>query len=68
MRRIIIKDESGKDYDAFVPESDEDLQKQVTNNKKQNLKEHLYMGYLIIGTIAFTLGILISIKRLNGGQ
>lgn len=66
MRKIILKDEGGKSYDAFVPESNEDLQNQISTNKKQNLREHLYMGYLIVGTIAFTLGILISLKRLNG--
>jgi hypothetical protein len=68
MKQIKIIDQTGKNVDAFVPESAEDLQKQISDNKKQNLKEHLYMGYLIIGTIAFTLGILISLKRLNGGE
>ena len=68
MKRITLVDIDGKKSDAFVPESSEDLQKQITDDKKQNLKEHLYMGYLIVGTIAFTLGILISLKRLNGGQ
>jgi len=33
---------------------------------KKNWKEHVYMGYLIIGSIAFALGIAISLKRLNG--
>jgi hypothetical protein len=65
MKRVTIIDNTKK-YEAFVPESNEDLQKQVEDDRKQNLKEHLYMGYLIVGTIAFTLGILISIKRLNG--
>jgi hypothetical protein len=68
MKQIKIIDNSGKNYDAFVPESTEEMQKQISDNKKQNLKEHLYMGYLIIGTLAFSLGILISFKRLNGGQ
>jgi hypothetical protein len=66
MKRITLVDIDGKKSDAFVPESSEDLQKQITDDKKQNLKEHLYMGYLIVGTIAFTLGILISLRRLNG--
>lgn len=66
MKRIQIKEENGKTTEAFVPESNEDLQKQVADDRKQNLKEHLYMGYLIVGTIAFTLGILISLRRLNG--
>ena len=66
MRRIKLVDMDGKSSDAFVPENSEDLQKQITDVKKQNLKEHLYLGYLIVGTIAFTLGILISLRRLNG--
>jgi hypothetical protein len=66
MKKIQIKEENGKTTEAFVPESTEDLQKQVADDRKQNLKEHLYMGYLIVGTIAFTLGILISLRRLNG--
>ena len=68
MRRVIIQDNSGKDIDAFVPESKEDLESQIKNDRKQNLKEHLYMGYLMIGTLAFLLGIVISLKRLNGGK
>ena len=66
MRRLTIKDESGKTFEAFTPESNDELKQQVDKDKKQNIKEHLYMGYLIVGTIAFTLGILISLKRLNG--
>jgi hypothetical protein len=68
MKQVELKDENGNVVKAFVPESTEDLEKQISDVKKQNLKEHLYMGYLIVGTIAFTLGILISLKRLNGKQ
>lgn len=66
MRKIILKDAEGNTTVAYAPETNEELEKEIIANKKQNLKEHLYMGYLIIGTLAFTLGILISIKRLNG--
>lgn len=66
MKRIKITDNNGNSSDAFIPESNEELEKQISDDRKQNLKEHLYMGYLIVGTIAFTLGILISLKRLNG--
>ena len=65
MKRVTIIDKTKK-YEAFIPEEDKDLKEVVADDRKQNLKEHLYMGYLIIGTIAFTLGILISIRRLNG--
>jgi hypothetical protein len=66
MKRITLVENNGKKSEAFVPESNEELEKQIADNKKQNIKEHLYMGYLIVGTIAFTLGILISLRRLNG--
>lgn len=65
MRKITIID-NGSQYEAFTPESEDEIKQTIANDKKQNIKEHLYMGYLIIGTIAFTLGILISIRRLNG--
>lgn len=66
MRRIEIIDETGKASSAFVSEDANEIKDQIAADRKSNLKEHLYMGYLIVGTIAFTLGILISIKRLNG--
>lgn len=66
MRKIILKDSEGNTTTAYSPETNEELERDIVANKKQNLKEHLYMGYLIVGTLAFTLGILISIKRLNG--
>jgi hypothetical protein len=66
MRKIKIIDEKGKSSNALIRDEEEDLKKEIANDRKTNIKEHLYMGYLIIGTIAFTLGILISIKRLNG--
>jgi hypothetical protein len=66
VRKIILKDAEGKTTTAYAPETNEELEAEILANKKQNFKEHLYMGYLIIGTLAFTLGILISLKRLNG--
>lgn len=66
MKRITIVDEGGKSSNAFVSDEAAEIKSEIAAEKKSNLKEHLYMGYLIVGTIAFTLGILISIKRLNG--
>lgn len=65
MRKITIVDGTKK-YEAFTPEEEGEMKRIVDNDRKQNMKEHLYMGYLIVGTIAFTLGILISLRRLNG--
>lgn len=66
MRRVEIIDENGKSSSAFVSDEATEIKGEIAADRKSNLKEHLYMGYLIVGTIAFTLGILISIKRLNG--
>ncbi len=66
MKTIKIIDEKGNESLAYTPENESEFREQVSKDKKQNIKEHLYMGYLIVGTIAFTLGILISLKRLNG--
>jgi hypothetical protein len=66
VRKIILKDSEGNTTIAYAPETNEELEKEILDNKKQNIKEHLYMGYLIVGTLAFTLGIYISLKRING--
>jgi hypothetical protein len=65
VRKITIVDGT-KQYEAFTPEAESEMKRIVDTDRKQNMREHLYMGYLIVGTIAFTLGILISLKRLNG--
>lgn len=66
MKTIKLIDGNGNQTVAYTPENEAEFREQVVKDKKQNIKEHLYMGYLIVGTIAFTLGILISLKRLNG--
>jgi hypothetical protein len=68
MKNVIIKQADGNQYPAFIPENEEDLQTQITKNKRQNLKEHLYLGFLMLGIASFSIGIYISLKRLNGGQ
>ena len=66
MKTIKIIDDNGNQSVAYTPENEAEFREQVAKDKKQNIKEHLYIGYLIVGTVAFTLGILISLKRLNG--
>jgi hypothetical protein len=68
MKKVIIVDDNGSKYNATISEFDKSLLEQQNKDRKTNIKEHLYMGYLIIGTIAFTLGILISIKRLKSNK
>jgi hypothetical protein len=66
VKTIKIIDDNGNQSVAYTPENEAEFREQVAKDKKQNIKEHLYIGYLIVGTVAFTLGILISLKRLNG--
>jgi len=66
MRTVIIKSMDGQSTTAFIPENSDEITNQIDKDRKQKLKENLYIGYLIVGTLAFTLGILISIKRING--
>jgi hypothetical protein len=68
MRNVIIKDNDGKETPAFIPETSEDLQAQISRNKKQNLKEHLYLGFLMLGIVSFGIGIYISVLRLKGNK
>jgi|LakMenEpi03Aug12_release.lakeMendotaPanAssembly.Ray.scaffolds.fasta_scaffold4728021_1 hypothetical protein len=49
-------------------ESEDEAEKKVKNEKKQNFKENLYIGYLILGTITFVLGIYISYKKIKSGE
>jgi len=63
MQKGFLHTENGEKKQVYLLE-DKDLEN--TQFGKKNCKEHVYMGYLIIGTIAFGLGIAISLKRLNG--
>lgn len=65
MRRITIKEKDGKEVDAFIPENSEELQSQIKNTTKQNIKEHLYIAFLTLGVLSFSIGIFLSLKRIN---
>lgn len=66
MKNVTIIDESGNRQTAILAENSDDVKHVVTVGKKASFKERLYTGYLIVGTLAFALGIYISLKRLNG--
>lgn len=66
MKKVVIHDEEGNKIQGFIPETTDDLQKQITKNKLQNFREHLYMAFLALGILSFSIGIYISVKRLNG--
>jgi hypothetical protein len=66
MQRATLLLENGQKQQVYL------LDEQDLKNAKQfgqkNWREHLYLGYLVIGSIAFALGIAISLKRLNGNK
>jgi hypothetical protein len=64
MQRAYLYTDNGEKKQVYLLD-EQDLQN-TQNFGKKNWKEHIYMGYLIIGSIAFALGIAISLKRLNG--
>lgn len=64
MQRAYLYTDNGDKKQVYLLD-EKDLENSQNFGKK-NWKEHVYMGYLIIGTIAFALGIAISLKRLNG--
>ena len=62
MQKAFLYTEDGKKKDVYI--LDEKDAQNIEKTDKKKWKEHLYSGYLIVGTIAFILGIVISIKRL----
>lgn len=64
MQKAFLYLENGDKKEVFLLD-EKDLDKNI-DLKKNNWKEHIYISYLIIGSIAFSLGIAISLKRLNG--
>ncbi len=66
MQKAILYLDNGDKKEVFLLD-EKDLAKSIEFQKK-NWKEHIYIGYLIIGSIAFALGIAISLKRLNGSK
>jgi len=65
MQKALLYLEDGNKKEVYLLD-----EKDVNSSKefqKKNWKEHIYIGYLIIGSVAFSLGIWISLKRINGG-
>lgn len=67
MQRIILIDDTGVQHNGYIDQSDgsNDL---IKDDRKNNLKEHLYLTYLIFGTLAFAFGIYISVRRLKANK
>lgn len=64
MQKAVLYLEDGKQKQVYLLD-DKDLEN-ASKLEKKNWKEHIYIGYLIIGSVAFALGIWISLKRING--
>jgi len=68
MKTIILKDADGNTTMEKIPENQDEINKQVAKDRLTNLKEHLYMSFLLLGVISFSIGIYISLKRLKSEQ
>ena len=66
MQKAVLYTENGSKKKVYL--LDETDLANTQEFQKKNWREHIYIGYLIIGSIAFALGIAISLKRLNGGK
>ncbi len=67
MQKIIFIDDTGAQHNGYIdqPSGSNDL---IKDDRKNNLKEHLYLTYLIFGTLAFAFGIYISVRRLKANK
>lgn len=66
MQKAILYTEDGTKKEVYLME-DADI-KATEKDKKMNLREHLYTGFLIVGIVSFSLGIYLTFKKINGTQ
>lgn len=64
MERAVLHTQSGEIKNIYLLDK-EDIEA-MDKEKKTNIKEHLYIGYLVVATAAFGLGLLLTLKKLNG--
>lgn len=64
MQRAYLYTDDGQKREVYLLDK-EDIEAQA-KDKKQNFKEHLYTGYLVVATLAFGLGLVLTFKKLNG--
>ncbi|MEY2703819.1 MAG: hypothetical protein RLY43_2458 [Bacteroidota bacterium] len=63
MRKVLIVDNTNTAKEGYILE-ESDLKEESTD-KKKNITQHLYMGYLIVGTLVFTFTLFHAIKKLK---
>lgn len=64
MERAVLHTQSGEIKNIYLLDK-EDIEA-MDKEKKTNIKEHLYIWYLVVATAAFGLGLLLTLKKLNG--
>jgi len=67
MQKIIFIDETGAPHNGYIDQTGDSSNSTdlIKDDRKNNLKEHLYITYLVFGTLAFAFGIYISVRRLK---
>lgn len=65
MKQVTITETDGTKYKALIPEQVEELQQSIKEDRRKNIREHLYIGFLLVGIIASTLGIYLSLRKIK---
>lgn len=63
MQKAYLFTDDGKRQDVYLLDA-QDVNEMRTE-KKSNFKDHLYIGYLVIATLAFGLGFILTLKKLK---
>lgn len=64
MQKAFLYTADGQKQDVYLLDNQE--VSSLKEDRKSNFKEHLYIGYLVVATAAFGLGLLLTLKKLNG--
>lgn len=64
VQKITVIDANGNTLAGYIPDAVDNV-KDIQSEKRNNIKEHLYIAYLMFGTFAFALTVYFSLKRVN---
>lgn len=69
MQKVILIDDTGVKRNGYIQDSKDDNPSDlIKDDRRNNFKEHLYITYLVFGTLAFAFGIYISLRRLKASK
>lgn len=69
MQKVILIDDTGVKRNGYIEDSKDDTPSAlIKDDRRNNFKEHLYITYLVFGTLAFAFGIYISLRRLKASK